>query len=58
VLTPGDLILQTTWRDQAAAEAFEAQVDVPAGVRTRRIRVVRNYGMRDRREAPQYHPDT
>jgi heme-degrading monooxygenase HmoA len=58
VLTPGDLILQTSWRDQAAAEAFEGQTDAPAGVRTRRIRVVRDYGMRDRREAPQYYPDS
>lgn len=57
VLTPGDVILLMSWRDQAAAEAFEGGVSVPAGARLRRIRVVRDYGMHDRREAPQYYPD-
>jgi hypothetical protein len=27
------------------------------GARLRRVRVVRDYGMFDRREAPQYYPD-
>jgi hypothetical protein len=27
------------------------------GARQRRVRVVRDYGMYDRREAPQYYPD-
>jgi heme-degrading monooxygenase HmoA len=57
VLTPGDAILLLTWRDQAAAEAFEAAVSLPADGRLRRIRIVRDYGMFDRREAPQYYPD-
>ncbi len=57
VLTPGDVILLMCWRDQAAAEAFEGGVSLPAGARLRRIRVVRDYGMHDRREAPQYYPD-
>jgi hypothetical protein len=30
---------------------------VPDGGRVRRVRVVRDYGMFDRREAPQYYPD-
>jgi heme-degrading monooxygenase HmoA len=57
VLTPGDLILLMSWKSRADAEAFEATVQLPAGARLRRIRVVRDYGMFDRREAPQYYPD-
>lgn len=56
VLTPGDLILLVSWRDQAAAEASEEGGTLPEGARLRRIRVVRDYGMFDRREAPQYYP--
>ena len=57
VLTPGDLILLLSWRDQPAAEAFEATAALPAGARLRRVRVVRDYGMFDRHEAPQYYPE-
>lgn len=56
VLTPGDPILMLTWRDEAAAKAFEDTLNLPEGARLRRIRVVRDYGMFDRREAPQYYP--
>ncbi len=57
VLTPGDAILLLTWRDREAAEAFEAKASLPEGGRLRRVRVVRDYGMFDRREAPQFYPD-
>jgi hypothetical protein len=57
VLTPGDIILLVSWRDQAAAEAFESRISLQDGSRLRRVRVVRDYGMFDRREAPQYYPD-
>jgi heme-degrading monooxygenase HmoA len=57
VLTPGDMILLMSWRDDAAAEAFDAAVALKDGARLRRVRVVRDYGMFDRREAPQYYPD-
>jgi len=56
VLTPGDLILLMSWRTPSDAEAFERQPRQPDGARMRRIRVVRDYGMFDRREAPQYYP--
>jgi heme-degrading monooxygenase HmoA len=56
VLTPGDLILLTSWRTTADAEAFMNRARVPKGARFRRVRVVRDYGMFDRREAPQYYP--
>jgi heme-degrading monooxygenase HmoA len=59
VLTPGDLILLCAWRDAAAADAFATSVPgpTPAGGRLRTVRIVRDYGMFDRREAPQYYPD-
>ena len=57
VLAPGDVILLASWRDHGAAEAFEAVARLPDGARLRRVRVVRDYGMFDRREAPQYYPD-
>jgi len=57
VLTPGDVILLASWPDHAAAEAFERGAALPDGARLRRVRIVRDYGMFDRREAPQYYPE-
>ena len=57
VLTPGDIILLLSWCDRATAEAFERKTTLPDGARLRRVRVVRDYGMFDRREAPQYYPE-
>jgi heme-degrading monooxygenase HmoA len=57
VLTPGDSILLLAWRDEPAAKAFESQLALPNDARLRRVRVVRDYGMFDRREAPQYYPE-
>jgi heme-degrading monooxygenase HmoA len=56
VLVPGDLILMLSWRTAADAAAFEATAQDPPAGRLRRVRVVRDYGMFDRREAPQYYP--
>jgi heme-degrading monooxygenase HmoA len=57
VLPPGEIILLLSWKDRVAAEAFEATAKLPADSRLRRVRVVRDYSMRDRREAPQYYPE-
>jgi heme-degrading monooxygenase HmoA len=57
VLTPGDLMLLISWRTERVAQAFEKAVKMPSDGRFRRVRVVRDYGMFDRREAPQYYPD-
>jgi hypothetical protein len=57
VLTRGDIVLLVSWRDNAAAEAFEGAVTLRDGARLRRVHVLRDYGMSDRREAPQYYPD-
>jgi heme-degrading monooxygenase HmoA len=54
LLTPGDELVLVAWRSTAAAEAAERTF--PPEARRRRVRVVREYGMFDRREAPQYHP--
>jgi heme-degrading monooxygenase HmoA len=56
VLSPGDLMLLQSWRTGAAAEAFELTTELPRDARLRRVRVVRDYGMFDRREAPQFYP--
>jgi hypothetical protein len=57
VLTPGDIILLISLKDQKAAEVFEEGGSLPEETRFRRVRVVRDYGMFDRREAPQYYPE-
>ncbi len=54
LMTPGDVIVVVTWQDQAAVEAFERAAQTADGLRQRSIRIVREYGMFDRREAPQY----
>jgi len=54
VTTPGNLIVLVKWSDLATAEAFRQNVAVPEDTRLRNVRVVRDYGMFDRREAPQY----
>jgi heme-degrading monooxygenase HmoA len=57
VLTPGEMILLLTWRGDADANRFANSAKLPENARLRQIRVVRDYGMFDRREAPQYYPD-
>ena len=57
VLTPGDVILLLSWRTRLEAEIFENSISPRTGTRLRRVRIVRDYGMYDRREAPQYYAD-
>jgi heme-degrading monooxygenase HmoA len=57
VMTPGDLILLASWPDDAAAQTFEKQFALREELRLRRVRIIRDYGMFDRREAPQYYPE-
>ena len=56
MLTPGDLIVLASWPDAAAAQTFEKRLTLPEQLRLRRVRIIRDYGMYDRREAPQYYP--
>ena len=57
VLTPGDVILMMVWKSKDDAAAFAASAKLPPGARVRQVRVVRDYGMFDRREAPQYYAE-
>jgi len=57
VLAPEELVLLLSWRNRVAAERFEKTLDLRATHRLRHVRVVRDYGMFDRREAPQYYPE-
>lgn len=59
VLTPGDLALMLIWKDCKAIEYFEntEAMLVPDTHRIRHVRIIRDYAMFDRREAPQYYPE-
>jgi heme-degrading monooxygenase HmoA len=54
VLEPGNPILLQSWADAAAAVSAAV---ASADTRRRTVRVVRDYGMFDRRENPQYYPE-
>ncbi len=57
VLTPGDLILLISWKDDSVARTYERSLAPNDKARVRQIRIVRDYGKYDRREAPQYYAD-
>ncbi|MDE2570963.1 MAG: antibiotic biosynthesis monooxygenase [bacterium] len=61
IYTPGKALTVTWWRDLRAASAHCAQRRLlgndGARVRCRTVRIIRDYGMFDRREAPQYYAD-
>lgn len=59
ISNPGKIALLAGWNNADAAHAWHAARIVPidhAGLRSRFVRVIRAYGMRDRGEAPQYYP--
>lgn len=58
IYNPGSLLLLGFWRDAQAARTWRP--GHPAGaekVRLRQVRIIRDYGMFDRREAPQFYPE-
>jgi heme-degrading monooxygenase HmoA len=58
IYVPGKLLLLGRWRDAAAAKAWRPPRPGGAGsMRHRQVRIIRDYGMFDRREAPQYYPE-
>jgi heme-degrading monooxygenase HmoA len=58
IYTPGKLLLLAGWGDADAAAAWSpTRPDAGRSLRHRQVRVLRDYGMFDRREAPQYYPD-
>jgi heme-degrading monooxygenase HmoA len=58
IITPGKLLLLLSWRDSSAADVFRPSIpDGAISVRHRRVRIIRDYGMFERREAPQFYPE-
>jgi heme-degrading monooxygenase HmoA len=58
IYNPGKLALLVSWKDAKAADAWSPRkIDGMDELRHRKIRVVRDYGRFDRREAPQFYPD-
>jgi heme-degrading monooxygenase HmoA len=54
IYNPGKLLLLASWRDAGSVNAWRP-VAPRGGLRQRTVRVIRDYGMFDRREAPQYY---
>ena len=58
IYNPGKLALLASWSNaENAAKWSPAKPDAAAAIRHRQVRVIRDYGMFERREAPQYYPD-
>jgi len=56
IYAPGKFLLLASWRDADAASAWEPD-STTESPRHRHVRIIRDYGMFDRREAPQFYPD-
>jgi hypothetical protein len=56
ILSPGNISLLASWRSADDARRFAKAFDA-GEARLRQVRIIRDYGMFDRREAPQYYPD-
>lgn len=54
ILEPHKPLILASWAERNAAKTG---TPIPTEGRVRHVRVVREYGMRERREAPQYFPD-
>jgi heme-degrading monooxygenase HmoA len=58
IYNPGKLALLVAWTDAAAAGIWlPRKADGVVELRHRKVRIIRDYGRFDRREAPQYYPD-
>lgn len=55
IYNPGKMVLLTSWK--TAEDCARWMPNSLAGLRHRRVRNVRDYGMFERREAAQYYPD-
>lgn len=56
ITAPGKLLLLASWRDAATAAEWSPPSPAGSARRHRGVRIIRDYGMRDRREAPQFYP--
>jgi heme-degrading monooxygenase HmoA len=58
IYNPGKLLLLATWRAAEDARQWTPVATENLGtLRHRRVRVIRDYGMMDRYEAPQFYPE-
>lgn len=58
IYNAGKLALLTSWKDTNAGKAWSPEkIDGIETLRHRKIRIVRDYGRFDRREAPQFYAD-
>jgi heme-degrading monooxygenase HmoA len=58
ITTEGKLLLLCSWREAASAQAFRPRrPEAVLAFRHRGIRIIRDYGMFERREAPQFYPE-
>jgi heme-degrading monooxygenase HmoA len=58
IYNAGKLALLVGWKDPKAGNAWSPRkIDGIASFRHRKVRIVRDYGRFDRREAPQFYPD-
>jgi heme-degrading monooxygenase HmoA len=57
IYNAGKLVMLASWQDADAAAACTPMKFEGAFVRHRSVRIIRDYGMFERREAPQYYPD-
>jgi heme-degrading monooxygenase HmoA len=56
IYNPGRSLVLTYWLSEVAATRWEPCAAGSSTLRHRRVRIIRDYGMTDRREAPQYYP--
>ncbi len=51
-----NLLMLAAWQSSAAGQDWRPSPSAGGELRRRAVRIIRDYGMRDRREAPQYYP--
>jgi heme-degrading monooxygenase HmoA len=55
---PGKFLLLAAWRGADAAKSWSPiKLDAAISLRHRHVRIIRDYGMSERREAPQFFPE-
>jgi heme-degrading monooxygenase HmoA len=55
ITDPAKSLLLVSWRDQAVGRQWQPNTTGGIDFRHRSVRVIRDYGIHDRREAPQYY---
>lgn len=56
ITVPGKMLLLAAWPDGAAAASWRPHRPGAGTMRHLCVRIIRDYGLADRREAPQYYP--